>query len=59
MPTLEKRTAPTAADPRETRTAGHVLVADGEATSREPLVSELRSAGFRVSIARTGFEAIV
>jgi CheY-like chemotaxis protein len=59
MPTLEKRTAPTAADHLETRTAGHVLVADGEATSREPLVSELRSAGFRVSIARTGFEAIV
>lgn len=39
--------------------AGHVLVADGNAESRDRRQSELRAAGFRVSVARTGFEAIV
>jgi CheY-like chemotaxis protein len=36
-----------------------VLVADGDAVSRDLREAQLRSAGFRVSIARTGFEAIV
>jgi len=40
-------------------TAGHVLVADGNANSRERRQSQLSAAGFRVSVARTGFEAIV
>lgn len=39
--------------------AGHVLVADGDSDSRERRTLELRAAGFRVSAARTGFEAIV
>jgi CheY-like chemotaxis protein len=37
----------------------HILIADGNATSRELREAQLRSAGFRVSVARTGFEAIV
>jgi CheY-like chemotaxis protein len=39
--------------------AGHVLVADGNAASRQRRQSQLEAAGFRVSVARTGFEAIV
>jgi CheY-like chemotaxis protein len=37
----------------------HILIADGNATSREIREAQLLSAGFRVSVARTGFEAIV
>ncbi len=37
----------------------HILIADGNPTSREIREAQLRSAGFRVSVARTGFEAIV
>jgi PleD family two-component response regulator len=40
-------------------TVGHVLVADGDANSRERRQLQLSAAGFRVSVARTGFEAIV
>ena len=36
-----------------------VLMADGDAVSRDVRESQLRTAGFRVSVARTGFEAIV
>jgi len=36
-----------------------VLVADGDAVSRDLREAQLRTAGFRVSVARTGFEAIV
>jgi CheY-like chemotaxis protein len=39
--------------------AGHVLIADGNAESRDRREVQLRDAGFRVSVARTGFEAIV
>ncbi len=39
--------------------AGHVLIADPNEETRERRQSQLRDAGFRVSIARTGFEAIV
>lgn len=59
MPTVEERIAGAPADHAAAGTAGHVLIADGEESSRESLVTELRSAGFRVSVARTGFEAIV
>ena len=37
----------------------HILIADANPTSREIRETQLRSAGFRVSVARTGFEAIV
>jgi CheY-like chemotaxis protein len=36
-----------------------VLVADGDAVSRDVREAQLRTAGLRVSLARTGFEAIV
>jgi CheY-like chemotaxis protein len=36
-----------------------VLMADGDAVSRDVREAQLRTAGFRVSVARTGFEAIV
>lgn len=38
---------------------GHVLIADRNPASRERRQSQLRAAGFHVSVARTGFEAIV
>jgi CheY-like chemotaxis protein len=37
----------------------HVLIADGDSTSRESREAQLRAAGCDVSVARTGFEAIV
>lgn len=37
----------------------HVLLADGDAASRERRETQLRAAGCEVSVARTGFEAIV
>jgi PleD family two-component response regulator len=37
----------------------HVLVADGDEQSRHIRQAQLSAAGFRVSVARTGFEAIV
>jgi CheY-like chemotaxis protein len=36
-----------------------VLMADGDAASRDVREAQLRTAGFRVSVARTGFETIV
>ena len=36
-----------------------VLMADGDAVSRDVREAQLRTAGFRVAVARTGFEAIV
>jgi DNA-binding response OmpR family regulator len=39
--------------------APHILIADGDDASRELRETQLRRAGFRVSVARTGFEAIV
>lgn len=36
-----------------------MLMADGDAVSRDVREAQLRTAGFRVSVARTGFEAIV
>ncbi len=37
----------------------HVLIADGDAASRTERERQLRAAGVSVSVARTGFEAIV
>jgi CheY-like chemotaxis protein len=42
-----------------TAKAPHVLIAGGDATSRRVRETQLRAAGVRVSVARTGFEAIV
>jgi CheY-like chemotaxis protein len=39
--------------------ARHILIADANPTSRGIRETQLRSAGFRVSVARTAFEAIV
>jgi CheY-like chemotaxis protein len=36
-----------------------VLMADGDAVSRDVREAQLRTAGLRVAVARTGFEAIV
>jgi CheY-like chemotaxis protein len=36
-----------------------ILIADGDAVSRDVREAQLTTAGFRVSVARTGFEAIV
>ena len=36
-----------------------VLMADGDAASRDVREAQLRTAGLRVAVARTGFEAIV
>jgi PleD family two-component response regulator len=38
---------------------GHVLIADGDETSRQRRRLQLEAAGYRVSLARTSFEAIV
>jgi DNA-binding response OmpR family regulator len=59
MPTVGKRIAGAPTDHGDAYDAGHVLIADGDEGSRESLVTELHAAGFRVSVARTGFEAIV
>ncbi len=42
-----------------TPTSPHVLIAAGDTRTREAREHQLRTAGFRVSVARTGFEAIV
>src|SRR5687767_5278164 len=39
--------------------APHVLIAGGDPASRDARRTQLRAAGLRVSVARTGFEAIV
>lgn len=52
-PPARVSTAPSAA------VAPHVLIADGNAESRTVRERQLQAAGIRVSVARTGFEAIV
>ncbi len=42
-----------------TPSAPHVLIAAGDDRTRNAREHQLRTAGFRVSVARTGFEAIV
>jgi CheY-like chemotaxis protein len=49
---------PMVTSPRELSPA-HVLIVDGNSSSREDRLAELRATGARVSAARTGFEAIV
>ena len=60
MPTAARSAAATST----ARVAGgthtpHVLIADADAASRQEREEQLRAAGARVLIARTGFEAIV
>ena len=59
MPTVRERSADASGEHLDGRTSRHVLVADSDETSRESLVGQLQAAGLRVSVARTGFEAIV
>ena len=45
--------------PNSEYSPAHVLIVDGNASSREDRLAELRATGLRVSSARTGFEPIV
>lgn len=45
--------------PRRHAATPHALLADADAAAHERRAAELHAAGFRVSIARTAFEAIV
>ena len=58
MPTTEALVTRLETNPLGTAIA-HVLLADGDPASRERRESQLRAAGCEVSVARTGFEAIV
>lgn len=53
-----ERATRSASSPDELSPA-HVLIVDGNTSSREDRLAELRATGLRVSSARTGFEAIV
>ncbi len=57
--TTPGRLVHTAASDDSAAGAPHVLIADADAASRTERETQLRAAGVRVSVARTGFEAIV
>ena len=59
LPTNEEAVVGISTDAAGASSVGHVLVADGDAASRERRHLQLEAAGYRVSVARTGFEAIV
>ena len=62
MPHLRTKDGPVGgirSDANDPEPTCHVLVAGGDAGSLERRESQLRAAGYRVSLARTGFEAIV
>ena len=59
LQTRDSETTPCLSNVSSPIGAGHVLIADPNEETRERRQSQLRDAGFRVSIARTGFEAIV
>jgi CheY-like chemotaxis protein len=59
LQTHDGETAPPMAGASSRLGAGHVLIADPNDETRARRQSQLREAGFRVSLARTGFEAIV
>lgn len=59
LPTNEQAVVGISTDAASASSVGHVLVADGDAASRQRRQSQLEAAGYRVSVARTGFEAIV
>jgi CheY-like chemotaxis protein len=56
LPAVVRRPTPHA---EAAPSAPHVLIADGDDQTRSAREHQLRMAGFRVSVARTGFEAIV
>jgi CheY-like chemotaxis protein len=56
LPAVVRRPTP---DAEAAPSAPHVLIADGDDRTRSAREHQLRLAGFRVSVARTGFEAIV
>lgn len=58
LPTRARRTARRGAERLDGPTP-HVLIADLNPASRAAREQQLRGSGFRVSVARTGFEAIV
>jgi CheY-like chemotaxis protein len=59
LPTPAGRSIRMPLEPLATGSAAHVLIADRNPASRVAREHQLRGAGFRVSVARTGFEAIV
>ena len=59
LPTLSRRAVRVPAEPLDRGPAPHVLIADRNPASRAAREQQLRGSGFRVSVARTGFEAIV
>lgn len=59
LQTKQTAVADTPTTANEEPGVGHVLLADGDAASRERRQMQLEAAGYRVSVARTGFEAIV
>jgi CheY-like chemotaxis protein len=59
LQTDEQSFLPTVSAPMTALRVPHILMADGDPTSREIREAQLRGAGFRVSVARTWFEAIV
>ena len=59
FPTPSRRSVRVATETFEHRSAPHVLIADRNPASRAAREQQLRGSGFRVSVARTGFEAIV
>lgn len=59
MPTTARRPTRQRRPTLSPATLPHALLADADATETHQRVMELSRAGFRVSFARTGFEAIV
>ena len=59
LPTRPRGPARITAEPIDRRAAPHVLIADRNPASRAAREQQLRGSGFRVSVARSGFEAIV
>lgn len=59
MPTRAERRVSVSTTTEAAPPTFHVLVADGDAGAREAREQQLRGAGFRVALARTGFETIV
>jgi CheY-like chemotaxis protein len=59
LPTSARAAVRVSATQRGDGAAPHILVADSNTATRTVREAQLRDAGFRVSTARTGFEAIV
>ena len=59
LPTRARQSLRVPLEPMDRGPAPHVLIADRNPASRAAREQQLRGSGFRVSVARTGFEAIV